>query len=83
MLFQALDMAVYKMGATGLPEPPPVLLQFASAIAAGVSGFFGIVIYNKALNSFIVHAGTPPERLATSAPRRLAKSATSRAGQPD
>jgi len=41
-LFQALDVALYKMGSTRLPEPPPALFQFASGIAGGVSGFFGM-----------------------------------------
>src|SRR5580704_16716226 len=41
-LFQALVVALYKMGSTGLPEPPPALFQFASGIAGGVSGFFGM-----------------------------------------
>jgi hypothetical protein len=41
-LFQALDVALYKLGSTGLPEPPPALFQFASGIAGGVSGFFGM-----------------------------------------
>ena len=41
-LFQALDVALYKMGSTWLPEPPPALFQFASGIAGGVSGFFGM-----------------------------------------
>ena len=29
-LFQALDVALYKLGSSGLPEPPPALFQFAS-----------------------------------------------------
>lgn len=41
-LSQALDVALYKMGSTGLPEPPPVLFQLASGITGGVSGFFGM-----------------------------------------
>src|SRR5580698_7490291 len=41
-LFQAMDVALYKLGSTGLPEPPPALFQFASGITGGVSGFFGM-----------------------------------------
>jgi hypothetical protein len=41
-LFQALDVALYKMGSPRLPEPPPALFQFASGITGGVSGFFGM-----------------------------------------
>ena len=41
-LLQALQVALYKLGSTGLPEPPPALFQFASGITGGVSGFFGM-----------------------------------------
>jgi hypothetical protein len=41
-LAQALDVAVYKMGSTGLPEPPPALFQLFSGLTGGVSGFFGL-----------------------------------------
>jgi hypothetical protein len=41
-LLQALKVALYKLGSTGLPEPPPALFQFASGITGGVSGFFGM-----------------------------------------
>jgi hypothetical protein len=40
-LMQALDVALYRMGATGIPEPP-LLFQFASTVTGGVGGFFGI-----------------------------------------
>jgi len=40
-LGQALDVALYKMGSTGLPEPP-ILFQVASTVTGGVSGFFGL-----------------------------------------
>jgi hypothetical protein len=39
---QALQVALYKMGSSGLPEPPPLLFQFASTVTGGVSGFFGM-----------------------------------------
>jgi hypothetical protein len=38
----ALELALYKMGPGGLPEPPPLLFQFASTVTGGVSGFFGM-----------------------------------------
>jgi hypothetical protein len=41
-LWQTLDVALYKLGRAWLPEPPPALFQFASAITGGVSGFFGM-----------------------------------------
>ena len=41
-LAQALDVAVYKMGSTRLPEPHPALFQVASGITGGLSGFFGM-----------------------------------------
>jgi hypothetical protein len=39
---QALEVALYRMGSAGVPEPPPVLFQFASTVTGGVSGFFGM-----------------------------------------
>src|ERR1700683_5264358 len=41
-LLQAQHVALYKLGSAGLPDPPPALFQFASAITGGVSGFFGM-----------------------------------------
>jgi hypothetical protein len=41
-LFQALDVALFKLGSTWVPEPPPALFQLASGLAGGVSGFFGM-----------------------------------------
>lgn len=40
-LSQAMDVALYKIGRSGIPEPP-VLFQVASSVAGGVSGFFGL-----------------------------------------
>jgi hypothetical protein len=40
-LAQALDVALYRMGTSGIPEPP-ILFQFASSVTGGVSGFFGM-----------------------------------------
>jgi hypothetical protein len=39
---QALELALYKMGSDRIPEPPPILFQFASTVTGGVSGFFGM-----------------------------------------
>jgi hypothetical protein len=39
---QALQVALYRMGEKGIPEPPPLLFQFASTVTGGVSGFFGM-----------------------------------------
>lgn len=41
-LQQALDLALFKMGTTRVPEPPPALFQVFSGVAGGVSGFFGM-----------------------------------------
>jgi hypothetical protein len=41
-LSQALDVALYKLGSTRIPEPPPALFQLASGVTGGVSGFFGM-----------------------------------------
>jgi hypothetical protein len=41
-LLRALEIALYRMGSTGLPEPPAALFQLASGVTGGVSGFFGM-----------------------------------------
>ena len=40
-LYQALDVALYKMD-SGFPEPPPAMFQAVSGLTGGVSGFFGM-----------------------------------------
>jgi hypothetical protein len=41
-LSQALEVALYKMGEGGFPEPPPAMFQLASTVTGGVGGFFGL-----------------------------------------
>jgi hypothetical protein len=40
-LYQALDVALYKMDSR-VPEPPPAVFQAISGFTGGVSGFFGM-----------------------------------------
>jgi len=40
-LSQALEVALYRMGKTGIPEPA-IAFQLASGLTGGISGFFGM-----------------------------------------